>query len=314
MSLRVLGYRAYRLRRLILLAIVPPALVVLALAAMKGPGAFVFLVLAVGLPLLHALRYPTAWTETLVVSGVLAVLLALAGTIGPDVGLPGLALRLVGLGLLGFALFLAGTVIAAGLLERGTPRAVLTKASRRSRLPLEEIKPRITLWPGRKDARTTCGAADAEGAFLVTLHHKMSDLSEQGYQDFDIELYAQILEDTETAHEVMSVAVRAPDLLETEEDEAAPAEKPAPLIAVTRYEFRPLARGTRVTLAERGVDMTPLMALGYWLQDYHADYLTDEIDRAEGRRPRANRSTAQEQMVVDIGRWFAGLSPQHPAE
>ena len=61
---------------------------------------------------------------------------------------------------------------------------------------------------------------------------------------------------------------------------------------------------TNVEIAEYGVPMSAGYAICFWLQDYIADYLTDEVDRAEGRPPRANRFQSQDQLVFDIARLF----------
>ena len=323
MAADVLFYRLYRLRRLILVAALPPALAIGAVAAVTGPAALVLLVLAVGVPLAHVLRYPNAWTETLAVSLVMSVLLPLAGTIGGDVGLPGLALRLAGLGALGGVLFLLASWAVPALLCRGRAREVTARARRRTALPADAAKAAVTLHPGREDGKVSCGQADADGTFPVTIRHRMPGLAAGEEAGFDVLLYAQVLESNETVHEVMSVEAGpvAPmagpggPAADGAKREDAQDDEPAPEVCFVRHVFTPGARGTVVEVAETGAEMTPFLAFGFWLQDGMADWLTDEIDRAEGRPPRANRFAGQDQLVVDLVRVVAGgRRAQTPAE
>ena len=326
MGIDVFAYRVYRLRRLIAVAVAPPVLVVAAIAALKGPAALVLLALAVGAPLAHALRYPNAWIETLTVSLTVTALLALAGTIGPDLGLWALALRLAGLLALGVALFLAIGAVLPMLLLGGPERPVQARARRRSRLAPAALKAAITLYPGRDDPRVRCSAADADGAFAVCIRHEMPALDPGAPDTAEIRLFAQVLRSTPECHEVMSVeddGLAEPEAFDpgaevgdvlggaglSGQTEAEPA------ITITRHSFAPRRRGTRVEVSERGAVMPRGLALGFWLQDYMADHLTDEIDRAEGRRPRANRAAPHEQLIVDLARPLIQRRPaRHPAE
>lgn len=329
MTASILAYRLFRLRRLIAAAILLPALVVLLIAAAKGAAAFWLLPLAVGLPLAHALRYPTAWLETASVSLVVAALLALAGTIGPDVGLLGLALRIAGLGVLGFVLFMVAVATVPMILGLGEAKPVTAHARRWTKLSPQEAKARITLYPGRRDEKVTCGPRDEEGMFEIVIHHRMADCTEGGDHAFDVHLYATVLETGPYHHEIMSIEAQPEpediaDRLEALDPETrasieeaiaearAQAEAaPERSVSVSRHQFTPARGGTLVEVAERGVAMTAGMRLGFWLQDYFADHLTDELDRAEGRPPRANRFEGQSQMIVDIAKRFApqGATP-----
>lgn len=329
MGIDVFAYRIYRLRRLLGVAVALPVLVVAGIAALKGPAAVVLLVLAVGAPLAHVLRYPNAWMETLTVSLTVAVLLALAGTIiGPDLGLDGLALRLAGLVALGFVLLLALGAVLPMLLLGGTERPVQAWARRRSRLTPEALKSAITLYPGRDDPRVTCSPADADGAFAVSIRHEMPARDPSAPATAEIRLFAQVLSSTPERHEVMSVeddGLSEVEAFDPDEefgdvlDDAGLGQETEtetePAITVTRHSFVPLRRGTRVEVCERGAVMPRGLALGFWLQDYMADHLTDEIDRAEGRRPRANRAAPHEQLIVGLARPLMRRRPsRHPAE
>ncbi|MEM9901526.1 MAG: hypothetical protein AAF865_09270 [Pseudomonadota bacterium] len=349
MPTRVLAYRLYRLRRLILVSMVLPVLVVLTVALFKGQAALALLVLGIGLPLAHLLRYPTAMTETLTVSLVVSILLALAGTVGPDVGLLGLALRLVGLVALGFALFFVLSLVVSYAQTLGPNTSHTFRARRRTSLPPDVVKAAITIYPGRADDLVSCGPADEDGAFAVTVHRRVESPCETSPLAFDIEMFAQVLSSTEDAHEIMCVeaGIVSSEEAETDDDwsdlgidpddaatEALPGQASAdvtgardieieddvpeepPTVTVTRHTFTPTRRGgTIVEVAETGSVLTRGMVMGMWLQDYFADHLTDAVDHAEGRLPRANVATSQAQFIVDLGRRFMrSEEPAHPAE
>jgi hypothetical protein len=318
MGIDVFAYRIYRLRRLIVVAVALPVLVVAAIAVFKGPAAFVLLAIAVGAPVAHVLRYPTAWIETLAVSLALAALLALAGTIGPELGLGGLALRLAGLGAVGVVLLLACAAAVPMFLLCGAEIPVSARARRRSRLDPQTLKSAITLYPGRADGRVTCSEADEDGAFAVSIRYEVPRPCAGAPDAAEIRLFAQVLSSSPGHHEVMSVeddGVREAEACAPEDEPGAGPEQAEPAITVTRHTFTPLRRGTRVEMAEHGATMSRGLALGYWLQDYMADHLTDEIDRAEGRAPRANRAAPPEQLMFDLARAMVRRgATQHPAE
>ncbi|MEO1677393.1 MAG: hypothetical protein AAFU80_04455 [Pseudomonadota bacterium] len=264
-TLGIAFYRLIRLRRLIVFAAVPPVLVLLVLALVKGQAAFYLLPLAVGLPFLHALRFPTAWIETLSVSITLAIALVVAGTVRAGLGLDELALRLLALGALAAVIFVIISLLLPVVLSRGEEVPVIGRASRRVRLTPDEARARLSLYPGRSDGQVTCGDLQEDGVFDVTLHPL-------GTPDaaFDLQFYAVILEDAAGTLDIMAV-----------EEETKETTR-------TRSTFTPARRGTRVDICETGAMMPWGLALGYWLQDHMADSLADEVARAEGRRSRAN--------------------------
>ncbi|MEM6636127.1 MAG: hypothetical protein AAF667_09570 [Pseudomonadota bacterium] len=295
--LQICLYRLFRLRRLIVFSVAIPILVVGLIAFFKGQAAMALVPLAVVPPLLHALRYPTAWMETVTVSVCMAVLLAFAGTIGADVGLLGLALRLVGLGILGAVLFIVLSLQILNLVSLGVARPFTARAVRRSSLTPEALRAAITLYPGREDDKVTCGPAAEDGLFPIRIRHSVPALEGDGIEDFDVDIFGIVLSETDETFELMSIPDGGEDT------------------SLTQYRFTPVKGGTRVELAERGVPMTAGYQLGFWLQDYMADYLTDEIDRAEGRHVRANRFQIQDQLLTDVTRhFFGGLQGPDPTE
>ena len=312
MSMQIVLYRLYRLRRLLVVAAVPPLLVWLVIFALKGPAAWALLPFALLPTTLHVLRYPNIWNETMAVSVTTVVVLALAGTISANVGIAGLALRVAGLGLLAFLVFMVAVAVLPFKLMGGPESKRTYSARATSHLDVPTLKERITYYPGRKDERVECGPEREDGVFEITLKHRMvafdcgmgqisaEDLEddeelqdfvlpepdENGEIPFDITMYAVVLQSTEDCHDVVFI------------------EEGSKETTTTRHRFRAGRKGTHVELTETGAPMSTGMHFGFWVQDYMADHLTDEIARAEGRDSPANRFQSQGQLVVDIAKWF----------
>lgn len=297
--LHVMSYRLFRLRRLVAAGLTPPLLVWLLVYAAKGPVAMALLPLAL-LPVpAHVLRYPNAWMETLALSFTVASLLGLAATIGPDVSLFGLAFRLLGLAVLGLVCLAVLSLGIMALLGLGRARSFTTRSRRFSRLDPESLRSRITLFPGRSDPKVTCGPANADGMFDITLHHLLPGSFEEGTDSeapFDIKLMGLIVDQSDTHHDLISID---PDTQDT---------------TATRFHFEPTEGGTYVTLEERAVPLPFGYRAGYWLQDYLADYLTDEIERAEERTPVANRFASQEHLIFELAGAVFGTGADWTAE
>ncbi|MEL7344741.1 MAG: hypothetical protein AAFN59_07760 [Pseudomonadota bacterium] len=321
--MRVLFYRLFRLRRLIGVSILLPLLIIGAIAALKGPAAVAFVPFAVLVPLAHVLRYPTSWMETLAVSCTLSVLLALAGMIGADVSIAGLVVRMIGLAVLGFGLFMMFVTLVPNVTEVGAAKPITIRARRTSTLDAETLKAKIALYPGRVDDKVICGPAGDDGVFEITYKHRMDgflefagdngdvtdkDLKSMGFSRaqfdemtatdpnaFDITFNAVVVASTPQTHDIIAIEPQGSDT------------------TATRYSFESKKNGTIITMQERTPPMAGGMRFGFWLQDYIADFLTDEVDRAEGRAPRANRFSDQSQLIVDIARWFVPHAAQNGA-
>lgn len=292
MPLRVALYRLYRLRRLIALACLIPLSVVALAALVKGHAALALVPLAVLPPLVHALVFPKAWTETIAVSLTVAILVALAATIGSEVGPSGLALRILGLAALWALLFCLLTSQVQYLNKWGPPRSMVISASRWSYLDAESLKRAITLRPGRSDGFVTCGEANADGLFEIRFHHRMGVPTTDGVIASDAVMHALVVTDTPEQFELLGIPEGTNDQ------------------GCTCWDFRSCQGGTMVTLSEYSFPMSGGLRLGFWLTDYMADYLTDEVDRAEGRPNRANRFQVYDHLIVAIARRFFPTPPQ----
>jgi hypothetical protein len=306
-------YRVHRLRRLVVVTSIAP--VALAVFAFGGSGVFGgVLLLALALaPLAHVLIYPNAWMETIVVSLTVTSVLAFAVFALCD---PALEIGVFGwaaLAAFGVVLFLGGMWIVPSLLLKGPGILRETGATGWSRLDADTLRRVITLYPGRHDCVATCGEADENGRFAVTLHLQRISASEDVLADIDrenvrsargeggevaleMDMIAEVAKSDDGVHEVITCIG----------GEAA--------ASVSRHTFVPENGGTRVTVTEYGTPLSPGLVAGMYLQDYMADYLTSEIDRAEGRPARANRAEPVNQLVVDIARRFFPVDPASDPE
>ena len=276
------AYRLYRLRRLIAVTTLPPALV--ALAAFPGALGWLLAIASVLAMTAHAIRFPNAWDDGIVAATtlsaawiLLAALGAVTGPVGFLLGVPFVAAALA-------VLYIQLAVRLGEWMMRGEVRPVRFKASRRSTLEPADLAPGITLWPGRADLRTQTGEADADGVFPVSIGHRMPSLFAAD-DDFEVAFRARVDFSDERRHVVTVL-----------DETGAP-------MSTTCHTFQPVRGGCRVTMEEDGAPLTPLARLGFWLQDFGADHLTDEIDRAEGRSERAVRfATRDTLMTMAAGR------------
>lgn len=301
-----LAYRFYRLRRLLVVALIPPLLVWAGIFVLQGPVAYALLPIPLVLIPAHLARYPNAFTETLALSLTLCVVLGLAGTIGPDVGLGGLAIRILGLGVLGLVILMALFGPLSIALMAGPQRSFIARARQHSTLDPATLRARITHYPGRADDSVTCGPLDADRMFEITLHHSVSDWWEP--DDVPKELAKEVAAAVDAPHDApFEIKLSGCIIDQTEaEHHLVTVDTSTGETSATRFVFAPTPQGTTVTLEEHSSPMPLGLRFGYWLQDYLADYLLDEVDRAEGRKSHTNRFAGQRQFVVDLAMVIAG--------
>ncbi len=302
MTLDILTYRMMRLWRVVILGVSLPLATVWLASAYHNHSFPLLTLLAVLVPTAHVLRYPGNWQETVTVSFVLSVCLVLASTMGPELSTGQVVSRTFWLLVLALILFFVLTVPASMLLMAGPVRNVRAVAKRRSTLDAVTLKREITHYPGRVDERKICGEADENGLFPVTLQMEfqtvdyviegceMDDTSDDedideddvSYPDF----HALVHSSSPDRHEIITYVG---DGVESDE------------VGAVTHSFKDLGkRGTEVTVEETGHSLPLAQYFGFWLTDFMADHLTDEIDRAEGRPRRANRAFVHNQLVVDL--------------
>ena len=280
------AYRLYRLRRLIAVAVLPP--VAVSLLVFAGPLGWLLAIVSVIGVTAHAVRFPTAWEETLVTSAVvsagwilLAALGAVTGPVGFFVGVPFVTAVLA-------FLALSLTSRFATFLSMGPVAPLLVRASRKSTLDPEMLRAGVTLYPGRSDLRTEAGEADETGLFDVRIGHRLPSLF-AGDEDFSDIAFRARVEHADAQRHVVTVLGEAGETL-----------------SKTCHTFRATKSGAKVTMEEDGAAMPLGARLGFWLQDFGADHLTDEVDRAEGRAERANRFAPRDSLMMLVAARMTG--------
>lgn len=295
--LDILIYRLFRLRRTIVLGMVPSLATVCAITLHTGETDPILLILAIFLPMAHAVSYPNNWTETVTVSLSLSVCLALASTMPPDIALDALVLRIAGLVFLFFVLFFVLVSPFATLPTLGARTDTTVRATLQTHMPADKIRKTLTYFPGRNDRKVICGAADADGKFPVTMRLMFDVLT---FEDEDAE--DDSMEDFGISREGIMECHGHAIINSTGADhhEVFFFDEETGSVTVSKYTFEETGAGTRVVLEEAGTPLTRGERFGMWVSDYLADYLTDCIDDAEGRPARANRAFAHSQFVVDL--------------
>lgn len=284
MNVDLFLYRVHRLRRLIILAALPPMIVVL-LIWLFAPGlAWALLPFAVLCPMAHAVFYPNMQDETLAVSLTLTVVFALIGLIAPSIGWISAFFGLIALLFVAFLMFMFFSLYPVLSFIRGDRETPVLKARAKSKLPLEDLRKAITFYPGRHDRFVDCGAPNSDGAFPVQMRVFAPSGSDE--DTTEVELEAVITEQGPDVHEIESGVAGEDDF------------------SIVRHEFKERRKGTLVIMEERPMVLPKSQYFGMWLTDYMADYLTAEIERAEESPPRANRSFPPKMMIGDIAKLF----------
>ncbi|MDA8587008.1 hypothetical protein N9L47_12220 [Rhodobacteraceae bacterium] len=292
----ILLYRLFRLRRTLVLGIFPSLTTVLAIGLYSGETYSHLIALAVLIPVAHVVVYPNNWTETLAVSLILSVCLGLATFIPPHLDTGPLLIRAFGLSFLWIVLFFI-LIVSLGHLESAGPTSDKpVRTSAWSGLPPDVLRKTLTLYPGRKDDNVTCGEADAEGRFPVTIRQVFTPPTYSIDLTPEMEEIGMSQDGVIESHGHAVIHSTGPDHHEVFHFDAETDE-----VSVSRYSFHDLEeKGTRVVLEEAGIALSIGNHFGMWLSDFLTDYLTHGIDAAEARRPRANRAFAHRQLVVDI--------------
>lgn len=301
MTRDILVYRIVRLWKVAVLGVLAPVATVWAASAYHGADFPVLMVLALLIPIAHAIRYPGMWHETLTVSLILSLCLCLAAMMDPELTTGAVIHRIFWLCVMALILFMMVVSPMAFLAMAGPNRVLTARATCRSVLDAESLRTAITLYPGKEGKMAICGPADDEGRFSVTLipfeietlKYEIDDCDpyegavepapfDDGEDDLGCTFQAVVNESAPDRHEIFTYF--------------SPDE-----VGVQRHLFKDLgSKGTEVTIEETGHHLALGQVFGFWLTDYMADYLTHELDMAEGRSPRANRAFAQKQLVVDL--------------
>lgn len=252
--------------------------------------------LAFVLPILHVLRYPGHWSETMNVSLTLCAMILLAGLAdrhGHPAD-PGSIIIWIPLSWLMFSIL---TEIYARLLDAG-PRKVLTyEETQMSELDAATLYAHMRPKPDTENELVICGPANTDGLFSYSFKHKpvlrykltAAQLNKidkgSAFKEYE-QLLCKVSADSPNAFETIFVV---PETNET---------------SVATYTFTPQATGTLVTMRECSIPLTWLLRIGIWIEDYMADYLTCRIDLVEGRANRSIRLQSGDMLATDVARFF----------
>lgn len=294
-----------------------PLGVVLYSAWQAGESHPVLMGLAVFLPIATVLRYTIQWHDTLTVSFVLSVCFAAHFWLGADLVGMEQVFRFLWLSVLGITLFLVLINPVCRLIVFGPWRQFSPLAKGRSTLDIQILRRAITLYPERASGRYKCGEADENGQFAVSTI--IGQIDQLRYEPkSNMAAAAQITPEEEAdgvdAHgrlvsEAFAKVVSAgPNHHEVQTyNEDAKGRKPEHAVII-RHDFTDLgARGIEVRQTEFETVLPYGAAFGFWITDFMSDGLTEEIDRAEGRKARANRCFVQHNLAVDLANTLVPL-------
>ncbi len=296
-------YRVMRLRRLVVLAVAIPVMIML-LTALIDPtfltpnratlGALAVAVLIVG----HVSLFPNVTAETLSLSLSVSLLVIsmpwiklLAGSVPVEnanaayVMLITLAVLCTGVlmwmikGLLNFIIY-AGPALSLNV-RADMEIACSPSVARRQ----------FALQPQTRRGRILCGPEDQDGLFDVAIVAPQLADPQNPDQPFVARVVAKVLQSDEQSHQVMMVL-----------DDGS--------VAATSLTFEPTEIGCRVTVSEMPGDFTAGMHLMFWLADQQADNMTEIADTILSEPARANGLSHG---VSFLSVAAAVLSPRGPA-
>lgn len=310
---RALAYRLFCHRRTLLVsvalvvagalasvALMPPISLFGAPAALAAL-ALVWLVLMAGL----VLRYPGGWLDALTLSLTAALFLVptpylqllLDDSGKGDRHEPIFALLLL-FGPLAFILAWCGVTWAVTALGTGIHMGE-RKAAGSGFLPLppEDARAALALRPDATVGRSVCGSVGWDGYFPVTFTAILPDPETFEPVETEMSYRARVLSSDESAHTLETVAML--DGRETR--------------SIHRERFEPAPGGTVYSFEEQHTHFNLLAALGYWFQDYGADYMRAQIDDALGRETPANCRLPQTTALAALARLFTPKRPNRAA-
>lgn len=298
MSARRLAYRLFRLRRLIALAVAAPTVLLLFFAAFAGPAPLYALPLVAGLPVLHALRFPHAWTETLGLSATLTALAYVMAVAAIFAGPAVLAVVFVVALMLACVGFVWLQDQVPTWLAMGPEVPVVARARRLSRQPVARLEDAMAIAPARRSATYAAGPEEADGAFPVTIATPRGLLALDGAA-----FRARVVPPTQQLHEAGGRAGSGDGTWH----EVRCVDRQGLDLAALRLRLDRSVIGTWVTAVEVARPATRPAAFGIWLRDGLADRLTAALDAVAQRSPRALVETAPDTLldavIRRVDRW-----------
>ena len=295
-------YRIMRLRRLIVLAVALPVLVILGVSlfdpAILSPERATLAALFVALLVVgHVVLFPNVTLETLSLSmsvTMLVIVMPLLQTLAewlPAAHQPAALLILVSLAVAVMGVVMALLQIVLNFLAFAGP-AIRMRLKVAVDLPCSAAVARrqCTLQPQTRRGRVLAGPVDENGFFDVAVASDHGTDPQNPDQPLIVKVDAKVLTATDTRHDVMLVL-------------------PNGSVTVTSQSFAQTPNGCRVAMADMPGDFTLGMHVMFWLTDQQADNLTEMTDVILGHDTRANGLAHDVSMLSLAG---ALLSPKAP--
>lgn len=163
--------------------------------------------------------------------------------------------------------------------------------------PVDHVQSYMRMQPGESRLNREVGEANIDGWFPVIFHFTEPELSDLTADELEMTVpnvyYGRIVISTETSqitqyvHEVNGCAASC----------------------VSRETFTAEAGGTRYTVTEVHDVFDFLTALGFWLNDAQADYVTEGIDDMAGMPDRALRNLPMDTPMTVLAKWITPTAP-----
>ncbi len=295
-------YRITRLRRVIVLAVVLPVLVMLGLSlldpAVLSPQSATLASLAVAtLVIGHVVLFPNVTLETISLSVSLTLLVVAMPAIkavahwAPAEHVAAALVILVAFAVAATGVMMAILQILLGALVYAGP---VVRLRLRSQLEVgcsvAVALRQCALKPQTRRGRVLTGEADENGFFDVAVASPIAADPENPDQPFVVKVDAKVLASTPDRHDAMIVMRNG-------------------TVTVTSLTCVPTDKGCRIEIADLPGDFTLGMHVMFWLTDQQADNLTEMTDVILGHDARAN-GLAHGVSLLSVA--AAVLSPQHP--
>lgn len=295
-------YRIIRLRRLIVLAVLVPVLVMLGLSALNpavlSPQSATIASLAVAaLVVGHVVIFPNVTLETISLSLSVTLLVVAMPVIkavaqwAPAEHVSAALVILVAFAVAATGVLIAILQILLGALVYAGPAVRLRLRTQLDVACSPAVARRqCALQPQTRRGRVLAGEADENGFFDVAVASPHTSDPENPDQPLIVKVDAKVLASTPERHDVMIVMRNG-------------------TVTVTSLIFTATAQGCRIAVSDLPGDFTLGMHAMFWLTDQQADNLTEMSDVISGHEARAN-GLAHGVSLLSVA--ASVLSPNYP--
>lgn len=307
---RNIAYLFFRLRRLLVIALLLPAGSLLATGSFVGPEFvltqpqnFATIMLAwTVLTAAHTLKYPNGWADTLSLSIATSIMICFSpyflswASTGPSQGPLRDAIHLileigVGLGLPIFVLYTLTLTLLTQLAHPKTRKTRRNTATAHSHHSAEALRGAFWIAPDKNTGTHLTGAPDQNGVFSVTHSAEVIDEQDFSLKTQGFQYHAKILERSQTSQTTQFFL---------------DADGQITSSSVSIEQITPTASGARYTLEEIHDHFDAYTALAFWITDHQGDSLTEKLDALDNAEPRALRRLPYNSLITSIARRMPG--------